>query len=310
MAIVGQLLILFMLMVVGFVLVKARVLPDQAAPAFSSLVMNFTLPCMIIVSLQRPFSQDMLGIAGRTLGISFCFYGLCALASVFYPALLGLKGQQRDIHRYALIFSNCGFIGIPMVEMVMGREYLFELTVYNIPFNLFSYSFGAWLITRKRANSFALSSKTFMSPCVIATALGFVLFFFSISLPGPFYRVLKMTGDITSPLSILIIGMNLAGSSWRIIIGRWQIYVTSLARLALIPLCAALLLYLTGFRGAALVLPVLVAGMPVAASVSLISSAFGGDIQESGALVFLSTLFSAVSLPLIALIVYRLAGGF
>jgi predicted permease len=307
MVIAAQLLVLFILMIAGFVLVKTGVFHDQAASAFSSLVMNLAMPCMIIVSLQRPFSMNMLGIAGKMLGISFSVYGLSALLTVFYPDLIRLKDGQRDIHRYALIFSNCGFIGIPMVEMVMGREYLFQLTIYNIPFSLFSYSLGAWLITRKQAKIFALSYRTFISPCIIATVTGFVLFLFSIPLPEPLYRALKMTGDMTSPLSTLIIGMTLAGTSWRLLIGRWQIYATSLTRIAAMPLIFALLLYLAGFRGADLALPVLVAGMPVAASTSLIASAFGGDVHESGALVFLSTLLSALSLPLIA---YGLAGTF
>jgi predicted permease len=252
----------------------------------------------------------MLGIAGKTLGTSFFVYGLAALLTVFYPGLLRLKGEQRDIHRYALIFSNCAFIGIPMVEMVMGREYLFQLTIYNIPFNLFSYSLGAWLVTRKRSSSFALSYRTFLSPCIIATLIGFVLFLFSISLPPVLYQVLRMTGDMTSPLSTLVIGINLAGASLRAVMGRWQIYVSSVVRIAVMPLIVAAILYLAAFRGAALVLPVLVAAMPVAASSTLIASAFGGDTHESGALVLLSTLLSAVSLPLAALIIYRLAGSF
>ncbi|MDR1429572.1 MAG: AEC family transporter [Spirochaetaceae bacterium] len=310
MVIIGQLLVLFMLILSGFILVRTGALGGRTTPAFSSLVMNFSLPCLIIVSLQRPFSAAMLGIAGKTLGVSFFVYGLSALLTVFYPGLLGLKGEKRDIHRYALIFSNCAFIGIPMVEMVMGRDYLFQLTIYNIPFNLFSFSLGAWLITRKKAGSFALSYRTFLSPCIIATLTGFILFLFSVSLPGPLYQGLKMAGDMTSPLSTLVIGMNLAGTSLRGVIGSWRPYVTSLVRIAVMPLIVALPLYLAGIRGAALVLPVLVAAMPVAASAALITSAFDGDSQESGALVFLSTLFSALSLPLAALIIYRLAGSF
>ncbi|MDR0388883.1 MAG: AEC family transporter, partial [Spirochaetaceae bacterium] len=123
MGIAGQLLVLFILMAAGFILVKVKAIDSRAASAFSALVMNLTMPCLIIVSLQRPFSTAILGIAGKTLGISFLVYGISALLTVFYPSLIRLKGRQRDLHRYALIFSNCAFIGIPMVEMVMGREY-------------------------------------------------------------------------------------------------------------------------------------------------------------------------------------------
>jgi predicted permease len=81
-------------------------------------------------------------------------------------------------------------------------------------------------------------------------------------------------------------------------------------RLVGIPLILACVLYLAGFRGSDLVMPVLIAGMPVAASISLVASVFGGDVRESSALVFLSTLLSGVSLPFIAFISYRLAGAF
>lgn len=303
MHIVNQVLVLFFLIAIGYAARKAKALDDGALGHFSSFVLNITLPALILVSLQRPFSRELLGEAGTALGLSLAVYGASFALAAVYPVLLGLPPKERGVHRYAVIFSNVGFMGYPVVEAVLGPEALFNLAIYNIPFNFLAFSVGAWLIAKEGSRPLSLSWKTFVNPSVLATVAGFVLFLTSFRLSEPVYRTLKMTGDITSPLSMIVIGAILARMDPRRVVGRWKNYVTVAVRLALLPAATGGLLYAVGFRGLPLALPTLMCAMPIAANTSILAGVYEGDVESASSLVFLSTLLCVATIPALALLV-------
>jgi len=302
MNVVGQVSVLFFLMVIGWVARKVNALDDVAIGRFSAFVVNIALPALIIVSLQRNFSPELLKDAGIVLGLSLGTYAVSFVLAFFYPSLIGAKGRERGVHRYALIFSNVGFMGYPVVEAVLGKEALFHLAVYNVPFNLLAFSIGAWIIAREGTKKISLSWNMMSNPSVIATALGFALFLLSFRLPAPLFRTLEMTGNITSPLSMIVIGALLARMDPRSILGRWRTYVTTFIRLILLPVVFCVALYAIGMRGLLLSLPVLIAAMPVAANTTLLANLYDGDVENSGAMVFISTVACIITIPFAVLL--------
>jgi len=301
MNVINQVLVLFFLIAIGYGARKLRAIHDGAIGHFSSFVLNISLPALILVSLQRPFSRELLGEAGLTLGLSFMIYGFSFLLAGLYPFIIPLSRKERGVHRYALIFSNVGFMGYPVVEAILEQKALFYLAIYNIPFNFLAFSIGAWLIAREGERPLLLSWKTFINPSVIATLLGFLLFLGSVKLPGPLYQTLKMTGDITSPLSMIVIGAILGKMPLRSVLGTWQRYGTTLVRLLVLPAAVGVLLYSAGFRGLFFILPTLVTAMPVAANTSILAEVYGADAESASSLVFISTLFCIITIPLVAL---------
>lgn len=301
MDILQQVLVLFFLIVIGYAGRKARFLDDAAVAHFSSFILNITLPALILVSLQKPFSMALLSEAAAIFGVSIAFYAFSFLFAFFYPVLLRLGTKQRGVHRYAVIFSNVGFMGYPVVEAFLGSEALFHLAIFNIPFNFLAFSVGAWLISREGSKPLRLSWRTFVNPSVGATLLGFIFFLASVRLPLPLFNALKMTGDITSPLSMIVIGTILARMDPRKVFGRFPVYITVVVRLAILPACIGFLLYAAGFRALLFALPVLMTAMPVAANTSILASVYEADVEEASSLVFLSTLLCIVSIPLVAI---------
>ncbi len=302
MNVVGQVSVLFFLMMIGWVARKVKALDDLAIGRFSAFVVNIALPALIFISLQRSFSPDLLGEAGIILVLSLAMYALTFALAFFYPTLIGAKGRERGVHRYALIFSNVGFMGYPVVEAVLGKEALFHLAVYNVPFNLLAFSIGAWIIAREGNKKIHLSWRLMANPSVIATFVGFIFFLFSFRLPVPLYRTIEMTGNITSPLSMIVTGALLARMAPRSILGRWKTYVTTFMRLVLLPLITCVALYAIGMRGLLLSLPVLVAAMPVAANTTLLANLYDGDVENSGAMVFISTVACIITIPFAVLL--------
>jgi predicted permease len=306
MSVVSQVSVLFILIVLGYICAKAKVAGPEASVRFSPFILNVTLPCMLLVAFQRPFSGDLLGEAGKAAAASLFMYAVAFPLAFAYPYLLRIKGVERGVHRYAVLFSNCGFIGYPMVEAILGPEYIFHACVFNILFSFFAYSVGAWIIAKEGERTIRLSWKTFVNPSIIAVFAGFMMFLFSFRLPEPLYKGIKMLGDVTSPLSMIVIGINLAQARAGQVWGRWRIYVTSFVRLAALPFIVALGCRLLRIDGPLMILAMALTAMPAATTTSIMAAVYNAAPEEGSALVFVSTLFSMATIPLIVVIVQML----
>ncbi|HCC38003.1 MAG TPA: hypothetical protein DEQ14_10535 [Treponema sp.] len=303
MGVLGQVAVLFGLIVLGYVCAKIKLIDSMAADVLSPVIMNVTLPCMILVSFQRPFSGELLGEAGIALAASFVMYGVAFPLAFIYPRLLKMRGRERGVHRYAILFSNCGNLGYPVVEAILGAEYIFHASLFNMSFSFFAYSLGAWLLAKEGERKVSLSWRAFVNPAILATVVGFLLFLFSVTLPEVLARGLEMTGSVTSPLSMLAVGIGLARTDAKQIWGRWQIYVTVFIRLAALPFLVGMCCLVLGIRGSMLALTLIISAMPAAAITPVMASLYKSAPEEGGTLVFMTTLFSMVSIPLLALVI-------
>ena len=299
---VSPVLVLFFLMLTGFLTAKVKLCNSEMARHFSTLVIYISLPALLFSSFLRPFSWELLREGGLAFGLTIIVYGLAFLISIIYPRILGIKSPERGVHRYALIISNCGFMGYPMVEAILGPAYLFHAVIFNIPFNFLAFSLCAWLISKEGSYSMKIDWKVFLNPNVIATCLGLFFFIFSLGVPDPIYRSLRMVGDITSPLSMIVIGINLAQANIRQVFGRWQVYVTVAMRLLILPVLISTLFYLFGLRGPLLIMAALITAMPAGSSTSILASLYRTAEEEASSLVFLSTSLCMVTIPLIIFI--------
>lgn len=295
--------VLFLMIVMGWIARKAGVLDDVAVSRFSAFLLKVSLPSLILVVLERDFSTALLRHAGAVLCLSFAVYGAAFAIAFVYPKLIGASRKERGVHSYALIFSNVAYMGYPVVEAVLGKEALFSLAIYNISFLFLAFGLGAWFISRDGNGKLRVSLKLLLDPCVFATVLGFIVFLFSYKYPAPLGKALRMVGDTTSPLSMIIIGAVLGRMDVHAVFGRWRTYVTSAVRLVVLPLLFGAVLYLLGFRGTLLALPVLAAALPVAAATTIVANVYEGDVDSGSALVFISTLACVVTVPVVATLV-------
>jgi len=306
--VLSQVLVLFILMALGFLCFKLKIAPKEAAAYFSSFGMKIALPCLILGSFLRPFTRELLGEAGIALGVAFFVYGFAFLIAWSYPYLLKMKGPERGVHRYALVVSNSGFMGFPVIEAVLGSFYLFHVAIFNVPLGLLAFSVGIWLIAKETGKGLALSWKFFVNPPVVATIAGFFIFLFSITLPAPLEQGIKLIGGMTTPLFMVIIGISIAQTDIKRIFGRWQIYLTTFMRLFFIPILLAVFCYLIGIRGNLLVLSVLLTAMPIASTTTVIAAMHDVAVEEASSMVAFSTLLSAATIPLMVLTIHHFFG--
>ncbi len=308
MAVLGQVLVLFLLIVVGYVIKKLNLITNDINRDISNLILNVALPAFVITAMNFSFSPDVLLQSGKLLIISVCIYAVTIAASFIIPKFLKMSNNIKDIFQFAIVFSNVGFMGYPVAQAIFGDVGVFYAAIYNLPFNILLWTFGVYIMTRNHGEGSAsgenkLKLKAFVNPGILGVIIGFILFVFSLELPGPILITLDMLGGLTTPLAMIFIGSILADVKGSEIFTDLRVFMISSMRLLILPLAVFLVLRLMGFSGYLIGIPVIITAMPAPASAAIMASKFDNDYEIASKAVFISTLFSIITIPLIVMII-------
>ncbi len=298
-----QTMVLFLLMAVGFAAGKASFLDEAGNRAISRLLVNFILPALIVHSMQRPFTPDMMSLAYSTLGFSLVSYALAFPLAFLLVKALRARGGERGAHAFGAIFSNCAFMGFPVIEAILGKDAIFAASVANIPFQIFAFSLGPVMLAGSAGRGVKLGLRSFVTPAAVSAFVGFGLFASRIALPAALSDALGLLGGTTTPLSMVLIGSIVSRMDWKKAIAGPRVYATSAFRLAAFPLVLYVILKAIGAEGLSLFVPVVLAAMPVAANSAILAQAYGGDYETASSLVLVSTIMSIATIPLLAALV-------
>lgn len=292
--VINQVIILFLLIFVGFLIRKLNILTLDLNKGLSDFLLYVTLPFSIIVSFNIPFSKTMFSNAGIVLLISLAIHIFAIFTSKFlfskYP-----PGVNKVL-RAAIIFSNCGFMGFPILNGIYGAQGIFYGSFYVLTYNILIWTVGVRIFTGNRG---ANVWKQALNPAVLAVIVGLVLFVFSIKLPTPIFKTLEMVGSMTTPLSMIIIGSMLTEIKLSEIFAGFSIFYVSIIRLLILPLVVILFPALLGVKGIVLGVPGLATAMPIGALVAVFAEKHDADALLASRAVFLSTLLSIVTIPVI-----------
>lgn len=304
-ATINQVLVLFFTMMIGFGAKKLKYVDNQLNKGLSNLVLQVALPAMIIKSMQFPFSHDLLLDSLKVIGISLLVYSIAIGFSFIYPKIIKVEGTKKDVYQFVLIFSNVAFIGYPIINAIYGDIGVFYTALYNIPFNFILLTVGVYVICRSSSveREKADFKKILLHPGIIAVFLGFGFFLLSIQLPSAIYETLDIVGSTTTPLSMLIIGSFLADIPFKEVLQEEKILLLAFARLLILPIIAWGVLYIIGLRGLLLGIPVVLTGMPAAANTAVFATLYDSDQYLASKSVFITTLLSLITIPLLTLIV-------
>jgi hypothetical protein len=295
----NQILILFFLLIVGYVCRKLNIITQPLSKGITDFVLKVTLPAMIIESMQMSFSFDSLLKSGKIFIISFFIYLFTFFLALFVPKFLGSKSNEVGVFRFALVFSNTVFMGYPVVRAVFGEEGIFYTAIYNLPFNFLVFTLGIMYLIQKDDEKIKIDKKMILNPGIISVFIGFLIFIFSIKLPYAVSGTLKLLGDVTTPLSMIVIGSLLAKTKLKTIFGNLRVYLITVLRLLVIPFIVWLVMRNFIDDYLLLGIPILISAMPVAANSAILAEEYGGNAELSSQVVFISTLFSVFTIPII-----------
>ena len=256
------------------------------------------MPAMIVAAGITGEELPELGTILSILEVGVVFYLLEAVFALVVPRFLPGTQGQKGVWQYALAFPNVGFIGYPVAVALFGDGALFYAAILALPFNLLSYSLGPLLL----AGAARFRWKQLFTPCIVASVLGLVLALTRLRPPALMGEMLDFVGDITVPLSLLVVGSLLAGMSAGQVLRSPKLWLLTAIRLLLLPVALCLVLRALGIDSLVLGIAVTQMAMPVAVNGTLLSMEYGGDTECMAQITFLTTAASIVTIPIVAVL--------
>lgn len=291
-----QIVIMFVLIFIGVICYRVKLIDKESNKKLSDLVLMLVNPFVIFVSYQRNFEAGLL----KGLLISL----LLALATHVFGIIIALvflrkKKHEADIaiERFTAVYSNCGFIGIPLVDGFFGEEGVFYLTAYITVFNLMVWTHGLITVSGKADKKSIM--KALLSPCILATLIGFLFFICRITLPKTIYQAFSYIKDTNTPLAMLVSGATIAQTNIIKLLKKVRIYYISFIKLLIIPISMLLLFSLFNIPRVVMLTSVLAAACPTAVTLNLFSIRYGKNYLYSSEIFTITTILSAITIPLV-----------
>ena len=302
--------ILFLLLLAGFVARRLKIFDNTTTRGLNNIILKVTLPALTIVSMQMNYNTSLLVESAQLLFISISVYAASFFIALIIPFILKPHNGERGVFQFVTIFSNVAFMGFPVIKSVFGESALFYAAIYNLPFNFLTFTLGVILLlqdkvfssTSEPGNGYRISINQILNPGVVSVILGFALFVLNIRLPQIIKEPMELLGNITIPMSMFVIGAILAQNSIIKAFTNWRLYILTALRLLILPCILWLILRNFIDNKVFLGVIVLICGMPAAASTPILAQAYGGNYETAAQSVFLSTMLSIFTIPLLALI--------
>ena len=290
----AQVLSLFIMITVGFILGKTKLLREEATPSISNLILYVATPAAI---LQAFLNEERTIDKTVNLALVAVFAVVTHLIGILIASLL-IKTKNADttkVLRFGVVFSNCGYMSFPLQKALLGDIGVFYGAMYVAVFNLVMWSYGIALMGRDKKLSL---KKVIFNPAVIAVIISVVLYLLQLKLPSVLSGAVSALSTLNTPLPMIIIGYYLSTSNLLGAVTDKRVYLTAFLRLIGIPAIMLALLLLLGVHGAPLIACTVAASAPIAAAGTMFSIKFGRDTMCSVNGVTLTTLLSIVTMPL------------
>lgn len=293
-----QVVIIFILMAVGFVMQKFRVFTSDGIKQMTTFLLNVVTPCVLIEAYQKEFQAEL----AHQLFSAALFTVLILVISAVICKFIFRKdslGKYR-IDSFASIYSNCGFMAIPLLSAVLGSDGVFFGSGYLAVFTIFYWTHGIYVMTEDR-KSFSLKT-ALMTPGVLGTLISLVFFFTGFRLPYVAKEAVHHLANLNTPLPMVILGTYLVNVDLKKVIHSFSILKVCFVRLLLIPLISLVVAAVIRLDPQVAQAVMISSACPTAAVTTLFASKYGLDADYSTQLVSVTTLFSIVTIPLMTVI--------
>jgi len=292
----NQIAIMFFIILVGILCYRIKLIDQDTNRKLSDIVLMLVNPMVIFQSYQREFDKTLLSglLISLVLAIVTHLFGIL-LSSV----LIRKKKHEADtaIERFAIIYSNCGFIGIPLVNGVFGGEGVFYLTAYMTIFNLVVWTHGMVTVSGKSDRKSIL--KAILSPSILATVFGFLFFITRIMLPNVMNEAMSYIGNMNTPMAMLVAGVTIAQTDIKKAVSKLRIYYIAILKLLLIPILMFFLFQMFEIPKIVLLTSILAAACPTAVTINLFSIRYDKNYQYASELFAVTTILSIITIPIV-----------
>lgn len=292
---VNQVLILSIMMVIGIYARKKGFIDDKVENGLSALLINITLPLMIINSFSLEFDKAIMRNAVKIFLYSIVIHMILLILSKYI--YIKADDRKKPLLIFTTAFSNCAFMGYPVLSSIFGDIGVFYASIFTMVFTALVWTLGVSLFTGKISMKEATKS-ILKNPSIWAVVIGIIIFIGQIKLPYAISQTIKSVGGITTPISMIIIGSMLCGSNIKDMLGDFNLYYLSLVRLVIVPIVTYFVMTMFNIDSMLVAICTLLVAMPGAVVGPVIALSSGGDGKYGSQCIFITTLLSVITIPL------------
>ncbi len=304
-----QVAVMFLIMSIGILCYKKKMISENTGAELSKFLLMIVNPCVILHAFQIEYKPEL----ANGLVISVLLAIISNTLGVVVATLLIRKNPERKeyiVERFAIVFSNCGFMGIPLIQAVVGDIGVFYASTYVAVFNFFTWTYGVSIMKGKMSVKDIL--KVLTSAPIISIVVGIAIFLFSIKLPVIVAKPIEFISSLNTPLAMIVTGIYLARTNIKSALKNIRIFVISAIRLIVVP---AIMLIVFVFIGAEneiftslLVANMIATACPTASSTLMMSRMFERNAEYASMIITVSTLFSILTIPVVMMVFDKLSG--
>ena len=221
-----------LLIILGFILRKTRVIDERVQRGLSNILLYAVLPFNLISSSQYEYSREMILALIAVAGASLCYFSFSIIGMRIFVSKLKMEDQERRVVLMTSVFMNTGFVGFPLMKAIFGAKGLLLASCFNIMFNLFMYSYGEHKLSGQKANIRNMVT----NPVSLATVAALILFVVPWRMPSHVIETIDIVGNMTVPLAMIMIGSTLTTVDIKKLITDKWCYLANSLRLVIFPL--------------------------------------------------------------------------
>lgn len=294
---------LFIIILVGAYGSKRKIITAKLNKGLTDILIQIALPFMILSSFIYTYDNTIKSNVIKTFYYSLMAYIIIIFVS--YLLLLPIKGDKKTILHFANVFTNTGYVGFPILNSVYGAEGVVYGSIFNMFFVILLWTYGL-ILYKGNFNTKELKEelkKILLNPSIIAVCLGIIIMVFNIQLPGALLSSIGAIGNITGPLSMIIIGVILSNVKIKKYLRDWTIYYGIATKLIIIPAIMYFISLLVGDSSKAINTVIIMSAMPASAMTSILAESFDKEKEYAAVIVSVTTLLSLITVTVLLKII-------
>lgn len=288
---IKQILVMLAMMSIGVVLFKLGQLDEKGVGQLSNLALYVATPCVVIRALAIPFDAEKI-----STGVLVMLFFLIIFAVSVVIGRFGC-GKADRVGTFAVVFSNSGFVGIPLIQGILGEEYVFYVTMTMVVGTITFWTYGVLLMSGDK-NEVSVK-KILTNPNLIAVVVGMILFFTIDELPYVILQTLNGMANMNTGLGMVILGATLGASNVGLMVTDTRLYKAIALRLVVVPLVCIPILLLMPVPFEVRMVMMIIAAAPAASATSMLALKYGADYSYGTGLSIGTTIVSMLTMPLV-----------
>ena len=297
----NQTLFLFGLIVIGYILVKTKVLPENSASILSKLENTVFIPALVMKTFIENFTIERISVAWKLLVCCFLLTLIVIPFSILVSKLSTKDSYIQKIYIYGLTFSNFAFMGNAIVSSLFG-DIFFEYLIFTLALWILIYLWGVprlLLFDSEKKQTIRESIKSFLNPMFISMIVGMIIGLIQIPLPTWIESMISVSANCMSPVAMLLTGVAISFISLKDTFTNVKIYLISIVKLIIMPLLFIAVTYFFELPSTVYICSLCILAMPFGLNTIVIPSAAGKDTSVAAGLAVVSHLLSCITIPVV-----------